>query len=646
VVQELSHLAQPRGAAAALATNGSFARSDVRTSCMQTSPRRRHIMFRCRVCIAACWIGSVLQSNAQAEEFVPETIAPMTLKDATDEDWADLLRTLDVLETGSRDEKLRAIAQDDDRDAPFYWIDLPPANDERATAEVIERLRRYVLREDDLWVLDRVLASLGAEEIEEATPVFEAMLNHRAPSVRKRAIEFLAEDSSLEDEEIVQLIASRWSMERTAWVRAVLLKELEEYDSTVHDGQCLEMMWDPDLELASAAIDCVALESSAAGAAGLIRRSMTGAPLLRVAALKALTSQPREHLLPFLPTLEPRLLGTPVTPWLEPSLLAALKAAGSTLVLARARQQLWNEDTSVARAAIDVLEHKTDPADIALLTRRAREGPEALRVHALDALDWSVASPELDRLLRDSLGSEQPLSVRLRAIATFHTGSPIERFRQELQVLAFGDTNEVVREAARGLFEEPTNTMTAMCGCPVSGGTGLPMVVIGDESSTRCYAAPGIEASLERAVRLSVGSLVVANDRFDDGDSMWFSVSSDEDKPCWVPAAAVRQRQPDDSAQTPKSTPDFEMTIEATLDESFRALEEQRIVETFDRGTALVGVRLTVDPADDEALALLREADEWAATPLGDAVRAILPAVFERQGSSDGWDGWWLSTER
>jgi hypothetical protein len=57
-------------------------------------------------------------------------------------------------------------------------------------------------------------------------------------------------------------------------------------------------------------------------------------------------------------------------------------------------------------------------------------------------------------------------------------------------------------------------------------------------------------------------------------------------------------------------------------------------------------VRLTVDPADDEALALLREADEWAATPLGDAVRAILPAVFERQGSSDGWDGWWLSTER
>jgi hypothetical protein len=103
-------------------------------------------MFRCRVCIAACWIGSVLQSNAQAEEFVPETIAPMTLKDATDEDWADLLRTLDVLETGSRDEKLRAIAQDDDRDAPFYWIDLPPANDERATAEVIVSSRASARR--------------------------------------------------------------------------------------------------------------------------------------------------------------------------------------------------------------------------------------------------------------------------------------------------------------------------------------------------------------------------------------------------------------------------------------------------------------------------------------------------------------------
>ncbi len=600
----------------------------------------RHFMRHCRVSMVACWIGAVLPGSATGSVVAMRDVETSAPEEATDEQWAGLLHALDVLETASREEKLLALRANDEGDTPFYWFDLPPLGDASIAESVIERLRRYVLGEEDTWVLDRVVATLADEMLEETTPVFAALLHHPAPSVRMRAIEFLTEDSSLDDEEIVKLLEKRWSSERTPWVRAVLLTNLHDFESHVQVEHCMALLWDADLELARAAIDCVAEQRSPEGAASLGRRATTGAPLLRVAAVKALSSQPQENLRPLLSLLEPRL-SSRAEPWFEPSLLAALEAAGSTLILSHARKRLWDENAAVARASIDILARHTSAADLPLLVRRAREGPEALRAHALGALDWAAPAPDLERLLLDSLAPDEPKMVRLTAIGALYAGPPIERFRPTLRALSVGDADEDVREAAKWLVAEHERETRSRCGGFPVGYEVTRMVVVGDETSTRCYDGPSIELPFERAWRLAAGSVVLEHDRFDDGDSIWFSVSNDDDKPCWVPAGTVRAEQPDDVKSAPTETPDFDMPLDATLDESFRVLEEQGIVETFDRGSTLVGVRLSVDPSDDEALTVLQEADKWAASPLGAAVRAFLPAVIERQGSRHGWDGWW-----
>ena len=608
-------------------------------------------MRTCRASIVAGWIGALVCGSADpvvAQEPVEPmeiVVAPeaVELAQASDEQWAGLLHALHVLETGTREEKLDVLRADDEGDAPFYWIDVPPGDDENATEEVIERLRRYAIHEEDPWVLDRVLGALADEEIEEATPLFLALLDHRAASVRMRALEFLTSDSPLEDEEITRLLEKRWSVERTAWVRAALLRDLEGYDSKVHRRECLELMSDTDLELARAAIECVEGQRSLEGAEALVRRSMRGEPILQVASLKALSSQPLEHLAPFRSVLEARLSRTRREPWLEPALLEALDAAGSTLVMARARDGLWDENADVANTAIEILVRHPGPDASSLLIRRAREGPEDVRAHALNSLDWTVRAPELERLLSDSVAPDQPVMVRLAAISALSAESPSERFRPTLRALANDDPDEVIRGMAQWLADRDDGgiTLSSHCGGVPVGFRAPLMVVVGDEGSTRCFREPGVEPLPDKARRISVGSRVGEGERFDDGASMWFSLSGDADEPCWVPAAALRWEQPNETPSATSETSDFEMPIDATLAPSFLALEEQGVVETFDRGATLVGVRLTVDSSDEEAMAVLREADEWAVTTLGAAVRDFVDAL----GSREGWEGWWSSEE-
>ena len=212
---------------------------------------------------------------------------------------------------------------------------------------------------------------------------------------------------------------------------------------------------------------------------------------------------------------------------------------------------------------------------------------------------------------------------------------------QHLRDVAEDDPDGEVRREARHTLAPPDRIIGCVFEVPPPGGSVL--IAPDGAASVRCHDGPGIEPPLERARRLPSGLVVGEYDRFDDGESMWLLVGSGENNPCWLPADQVRRERPDDAEDAPASTSDFDMPLAATLDESFLALEEHGIVETFDRGSTLVGVRLTVDPSDAEALAVLREADEWAHTPLGEAVRAFLPAVLERHGSRDGWDAWWRS---
>jgi len=76
------------------------------------------------------------------------------------------------------------------------------------------------------------------------------------------------------------------------------------------------------------------------------------------------------------------------------------------------------------------------------------------------------------------------------------------------------------------------------------------------------------------------------------------------------------------------------------LMEELRKLEAAQIVELFDPGEKLAGVRLTVDTEDEVSLEILGSATEWSGTALGRAVRSLLPEIQDRIGSVEGWDAW------
>jgi len=612
-----------------------------------------------RAAVIACWIAIGAQASTASQ---PGTDLVEDVEEdewATDEVWAELLRVLDVLDTGTREEKLSLLTTDDHGFGPFWPIDIPPREEESATREVVERLRDYVLDERDTWVLDRVVASLADEMMVPTTPVFLDLLDHKAPSVRHRALQFINSGrSSLDDDQVRPLLEELWRTERTPWLRTSLIAALERAESQAHVSDCLDLIWQDDIDLARAAIRCVKSHPNDEAVASLVRRSKVGAPLLRVAALQALRWQSREHLGPFVSGLE-LMAAVRQAPWLEVPLLDVLDAAGSERVVSLARARLWDEDERMANTAIRILGHRFAPDHVPVLVQRAREGPEDLRAAAIRSLDQPVLAAEVADLLFDTLAPEQPRALRIAALQVFSgDGTSFERgpsrtetkasrkqYLGRLRAIAVTDPDEVVRAIAeqtvKTVEEDEVVSFSTHCGGVVSRRESLRVVAGTDAASVRCHDGPWIERAVERAQRPPAGALVFEDDRFDDGDSLWLSIWAGEEGACWLPATQLRLAQPDDAEDAPSSTSDFDMPLEATLTESFVALEEHGIVETFDRGSTLVGVRLTVDAADDEALAVLRGADEWADTPLGAAVRAFLPAVVERNGSRDGWDAWW-----
>jgi hypothetical protein len=322
-------------------------------------------------------------------------------------------------------------------------------------------------------------------------------------------------------------------------------------------------------------------------------------------------------------------------------LLEVLSSAGSDRAVDHARSWLWSEDEDLAAISIRILGERSGPLDTALLVRRVRQdGPPQLRAAALRALDRPALDLETEAILLDALGTEQPVALRHAALEVSAgtwtmMGDPASRravvesrarYLPRLRAIAESDPDEATRLIARSqvrLVDEATGAvgesaiedlevLAIGCGMRISRRDHI---VTGEPAtSVRCHDGPWIERPPGRTQRLPSGMEVDEVDRFDDGESMWIAVDTGDDEPCWLTAENVRRRQPDDPSGGPSATTDFDLAIGATVSDSFLELEELGLVETFDRGTALVGVRLLVD-SGDEALA--------APTSLGDAWRVI-----------------------
>jgi hypothetical protein len=115
----------------------------------------------------------------------------------------------------------------------------------------------------------------------------------------------------------------------------------------------------------------------------------------------------------------------------------------------------------------------------------------------------------------------------------------------------------------------------------------------------RCHDRPGHETDPEDAIRIATTpGGTWAQERFDDGAEVWVSVVTLARETCWLPADRIRRIGPGEVVPelSGVSTAEIDIAIERANATDFVALEEAGLVERFDDGDRVVGVRLTIDP--------------------------------------------------
>jgi len=565
---------------------------------------------------------------------------PFAGPDEEDEYWAEFLLDLQILTKGTAEEKYSLVDEEDGLFGLFLPLDEPP--DPGSGEWVVATLRDWVGYEEDSWFLHLAMEDLLNSNLEEVGAVFRDLSTHPAPSLRYDAMEWA---DGMQNPWTGQLwLEEMWSGEHVPWLQARLLELLEEYFATGHLQDCVELMDSPDLELATAAMDCATWHGLPQAGPVLVELIISGRPLHRRAAVWAFldwldsTDDDDEVLIPLTEALE-RLWEGGVPAWMEVGLLYAVHATGSVMALQAARDLVF-ESTELAQAAIAVLSHDSSPQVARLIIDRAGYGDTSLRVAVLDALDPDSWVSGMGLLIESSLRPGQPQQLRLAAMnallrwrkPSMGRGMLREKtrpYKHLLQEIADSDGDTTVREKAalalkrwesgREFITFPSAVFTKV----------LDLALRAPESATsvRCWKAPWQEQPVAVAYRFSSDSGFVEQDRFDDGEVLWRHFHADG-MDCWVPDAFTRLILPDeeeDMMETSKSLFEFDLPLERVRSEPFRRLERLHVVSTFDEGEALVGVRLHLH-ATEEALDTLRSvAGEWSDTLLGDAVRIFLP---------------------
>ena len=573
-------------------------------------------------------------------------------EDSPDEGWDEFLRNLFVLTQGTPEDK-HALIDDTGLFGIFLPLDEPP--EKQAGDWVIATIRDWIGYEEDAWILHLAMDDLVDSHLEDVELVFRDLSGHPIPSLRSHAIEWA---EWMDDEEAAaRWLEEMWAQEQVPWLLARLLDVLEDFDVTVHIEACAELIGSPDLELATAAMDCGAWNGLPEAGPALMYQILQGRAPYRRAALRAFirwwgSAADDDARVPLVEALE-RMWKGGVPTWMEVDLLHAVHATGSKMALAAARDVLF-ERAELAQAAISILAGQSSPDVTELLIDRASHGATSLRIAAMGALDPPSWVPPMGTLLDSSLRPGQPQAVRLAAMkallrwnrSTRRGGALSDEsrpYKEVLQEMAASEGDLVIRGEAAvtlELWESGVQFVTTSCGFtpPVRH------VLRAREpaASVRCWKAPWQERTPAVAHRFSSEGSFVEQDRFDDGQVLWRYFVTTEGA-CWVPQDRTRIIMPEEEEsllETYRTYLEFDLPMQRVRSESFRHLERLHLLSTFDEGETLVGVRLHLDATDEAFEALRSAAVQWSGTLLGEAVRSVLKEMADRPEGLRGWEAW------
>jgi len=383
--------------------------------------------------------------------------------DAESEELRRLDHVLTVLETGTRAERLALFKPGPAQVMePFQALRAHSGRKDAPAAEsvvrAVERVRRYIAAEQDIWVLDHVAAELKRDLTSEASEIFADLSRHPAPSLRHRAVDFA---SSQFPDGAPDYLWAMWpgNPEDPPWLRGALLLALLVDDPELVLEGCRKLVWDEHLRVAAPAMFCLTLAETDETSL-LLRRategSGAGASIAMVYLMQVLGESSEPTAIEARTTLE-AMWHDEIEAGLRGRLLLLLDDLDSSTAASIAMRHTGDDEhPDLALAAISIVAQQRTRESSRLLLARAQEGSPRLRAAALSNLHRGSYEPGLERVLLEATDSETPLEVRRAAVRAMEwvrgmEGAPEEigrHFAERLAVVAADDPDPTVRASA------------------------------------------------------------------------------------------------------------------------------------------------------------------------------------------------------
>ncbi len=572
--------------------------------------------------------------------------------------WPEVFAIIETLEQGTLQERIDLLNEPEIGESmEFDLLDDP--DDENFPAAV-DRLRSFVSRERNPWILDELITLLLDLEIEGIWPVYEPLVTHSSPTVRAKAIEGLFADLEMDapDDAIAERLLTLWRLETHPTVRASILRALD-FNDVDHDLDCAQMIQTDNDDLFLEALNCNANRTNQSYIESLIEKVTTGVEKHRKIAIGELTRAAHdmedEHKLKVRREFETRLR-RPSFSSIKTEMLGLLTVVASNIAEAENRTRLLGTNEDEAISAFYQLRQLNLPDWPELIVTRGLIGGERIRIAVLNEISGLEWEPVFDEVFEKAIGPDASSLLVLAAIrAAQGENGPKEMKNGTLYsdrdhllpalTMLESDERERISEAAREtaslLRSGNTYTITTRCGLRVRQGVVYGIVVPNGQQTVRCAQAPGYESRPEDSLRVS-GLDWVGLRRHDDGLTRWVEVLASNDETCWIPETwtvplTERPLEPDDVV-----TLEVDLSLEQAELPELQLLEDRGIVHLFDEGQRLIGARLELDPEDHEGMKLLRESSALTRTPLIRPVRSFLTEVLGVNASNEEWRSWFV----
>jgi len=502
--------------------------------------------------------------------------------------WASVDAALRTLWTGTPSGK-RVVAENAYfAFGPLFGSDQE-SSDEHAP-RTLASLRSFLRSGMDDFVSYRLLSELADREDEILTPLFVDVLKSPSPNLRAAAIHWFsghAAPDALPD------LEDRFRHEDRPWVKADLMIALVRNGSREDARDFLDLARGKDATLALAAIRALTMLGDPEVVPFLAKIARTSPSNAGLLALDALSRWPDSR-----DALD-AVLQASRSPRIDFRRHAAqiLGSFDDPAAAARALEMAeLHGDSDVRAAALGSLTSATG-VDPLVLRRIAlqilREAPTPENAPAQSAAVATLRDLDDPAVLAELVGLEfspgDSRSFELRWLKE-HLGRPREE--QEGDRRRVVRTKEVTTDVILKVEEEETWTIVA------------PPTML----TVRCWEAPDVPGDPHRLPRLPGGKEVEVKDHFEQERESWVRL---DERDCWVPLrfieapAAPPASHEQDKEEAMIVRREFDLPASEVESDVAQGLMDAGLLEIIEPGDEVIGVALTIDPADFDRVLLL-----------------------------------------